>query len=95
MLSTDYIKWCLEHGLVVTKCYQFLCYKKAQPRIFPSCFSVSILSTFSEMSSNDKATPTRKAITVPMTRQGIIGLGKHLKIIQLEVNCSPNGTLSL
>ena len=31
MLSTDYIKWCLEHGLVVTKCYQFLCYKKAQP----------------------------------------------------------------
>ena len=31
MLSTDYIKWCLEHGLVVTKCYQFLCYKKAKP----------------------------------------------------------------
>ena len=31
MLSTDYIKWCLEHGLVVTKGYQFLCYKKAQP----------------------------------------------------------------
>ena len=31
MLSTDYIKWCLEHGLVATKCYQFLCYKKAQP----------------------------------------------------------------
>ena len=31
MLTTDYIKWCLEHGLVVTKCYQFLCYKKAQP----------------------------------------------------------------
>ena len=30
MLSTDYIKWCLEHGLVVTKCHQFLCYKKAQ-----------------------------------------------------------------
>ena len=30
MLSTGYIKWCLEHGLVVTKCYQFLCYKKAQ-----------------------------------------------------------------
>ena len=31
MLATDYIKWCLEHGLVVTKRYQFLCYKKAQP----------------------------------------------------------------
>ena len=31
MLSTDYIKWCLEQGLVVTKCYQFLCYKKANP----------------------------------------------------------------
>ena len=30
-LSTDYIKWCVYHGLVVTKCYQFLCYKKAQP----------------------------------------------------------------
>ena len=28
MLSTEYIKWCLDHGLVVTKCYQFLCYKK-------------------------------------------------------------------
>ena len=31
MLSTDYIKWCLDHGLIVTKCYQFLSYKKAQP----------------------------------------------------------------
>ena len=31
MISTDYIKWCLEHGLVVTKCYQFLCYKTEQP----------------------------------------------------------------
>ena len=31
MLSTDYIKWCLEHSLVVTKCYQFHRYKKAQP----------------------------------------------------------------
>ena len=30
MLSTDYIEWCLEQGLVVTKCYQFLRYKKAQ-----------------------------------------------------------------
>ena len=30
-LFTDYIKWCLEHESVVTKCYQFLCYKKAQP----------------------------------------------------------------
>ena len=31
MLSTDYIKWCLDHGLIVTKCYQFLCYNKAKP----------------------------------------------------------------
>ena len=42
------------------------------------------------MSSNEKATPTRKITTVPTvlrtdkkkTRQGIIGLGKHLKITQ-------------
>ena len=72
-------------------------------RIFPSCFSVSKLSIFSEMSSNENTTPTRKNTTVPTvlrtdkkkTRQGIIGLGKHLKIIQLKVNCSPNGNLSL
>ena len=30
MLSNDYIKWCLEHGLVVRKCYQILCYEEAQ-----------------------------------------------------------------
>ena len=72
-------------------------------RIFSSCFPVSKLSIFSEMSGNEQATPTRKNTTVPTvlrtdkkkTRQGIIGLGKIVKIIQLEVNCSPNGTLSL
>ena len=31
MIATDYIKWCLDHGLIVTKCYQFLCYRKCEP----------------------------------------------------------------
>ena len=31
LLCSDYIKWCLQHGLVVTKCYQFLCYKSCAP----------------------------------------------------------------
>ena len=30
MITTDYNKWCLDDGLIVTKCYQFFCYKKAQ-----------------------------------------------------------------
>ena len=55
------------------------------------------------MSSNKKVTPTRQNTTVPTvfrtdkkkTRQGIIGLGKHFKIIQLEVNCNWNNDLSL
>ena len=30
MISTCWTKWCIDHGLIVAKSYQFLCYKKAQ-----------------------------------------------------------------
>ena len=30
MITTDYIRWCLNHDLTITKCYHFLFYKKPQ-----------------------------------------------------------------
>ena len=56
------------------------------------------LINFSEMANNEWTPPTRKNTTVPptvfrkekkRTTQSIIGLGKHLNIIQLELKYSP------
>ena len=60
------------------------------------------LINFSEMANNEWTQPTRKNTTVPLTvfrkekkrtRQAIIGLGKHLNIIQPEVKYSPIASL--
>lgn len=31
LMTTDYLRWCLRHGLVVEKCYQFIEFRKSQP----------------------------------------------------------------
>ena len=60
------------------------------------------LINFSEMANNEWTPPTRKNTTVPPTvfrkekkrkRQAIVGLGKHLNIIQPEVKYSPIASL--
>ena len=69
-ITIDYITWFLDQGLIVTKGYQFLCYKKAQP--FKG-FQVSFVTESTHRSDVDK-TLTVIAQTYKLTGNSAYGM---------------------